>query len=99
MEEARQESGSTIEASGLLNLNSIEGAPYIQFAWLYKGSEKKPTHPNTLITGERFLAISDTWGRTTIWFYGRGEFWVGGEKHVLTKAAWSGCRRIFPIVR
>jgi len=72
LEEARQESGSTIEASGLLNLNSIEGALTSNLPGCIKAQRKNPLTPNTLMTGERFLAISDSWGRKTIWFDGRG---------------------------
>jgi hypothetical protein len=91
LEEARQESGSTIEASGLLNLNSIEGAPYIQFAWLYKGSEKKPTHPEHAHDwGEVFGYIGFVGQEDPYGSMGEVEFWVGGEKRVLTKSclAW-----------
>jgi quercetin dioxygenase-like cupin family protein len=86
-EEARQESGSTIKASGLLNLNSIEGAPYIQFAWLYSGSEAKPTHPEHAHDwGEVFGYIGDAGQENPYGPMGEVEFWVGGEKYVLTKS-------------
>ena len=86
-EEARQESGSTIKASGLLNLNSIEGAPYIQFAWLYSGSEAKPTHPEHAHDwGEVFGYIGDAGREDPYGPMGEVEFWVGGEKFVLTKS-------------
>ncbi len=86
-EEARQDSGSTIKASGLLNLNSIEGAPYIQFAWLYSGSEAKPTHPEHAHDwGEVFGYIGDAGQENPYGPMGEVEFWVGGEKYVLTKS-------------
>ena len=86
-EEVRQESKSTIKASGLLNLNSIEGAPYIQFAWLYSGSEAKPTHPEHAHDwGEVFGYIGYAGQEKPYGPMGEVEFWVGGEKYVLNKS-------------
>jgi hypothetical protein len=86
-EEVRQESKSTIKASGLLNLNSIEGAPYIQFAWLYSGSEAKPTHPEHAHDwGEVFGYIGYAGQEEPYGPMGEVEFWVGGEKYVLNKS-------------
>ncbi len=86
-EEAPQQSGSTIEASGLLNMSSIEGAPYIQFAWLYSGSEEKPTHPeHSHAWGEVFGYIGFVGQEDPFGTMGEVEFWVGGEKHVLTRS-------------
>jgi mannose-6-phosphate isomerase-like protein (cupin superfamily) len=87
LEEARQESGSTIESSGILSMNSIEGAPYIQFAWLYSGSEEKPTHPeHAHAWGEVFGYIGYVGQEDPYGPMGEVEFWVDGEKHVLTKS-------------
>lgn len=86
-DEARQESGSTIESSGILSMNSIEGAPYIQFAWLYSGSEEKPTHPEHAHSwGEVFGYIGFVGQDDPYGPMGEVEFWVDGEKHVLTKS-------------
>ena len=86
-EEAPQESGSTIESSGILSMNSIEGAPYIQFAWLYSGSEEKPTHPeHAHAWGEVFGYIGFVGQEDPYGPMGEVEFWIDGEKHVLTKS-------------
>ena len=86
-DEARQESGSTIKSSGIVDMKSIEGAPYIQFAWLYSGSEEKPTHPEHAHSwGEVFGYIGFTGQEDPYGSMGEVEFWVNGEKHVLTKS-------------
>ena len=86
-EEAPQESGSPIVSSGILSMNSIEGAPYIQFAWLYSGSEEKPTHPEHAHSwGEVFGYIGFTGQEDPYGPMGEVEFWVDGEKHVITKS-------------
>ena len=86
-EEARQEGGLPIESSGILSMNSIEGAPYIQFAWLYSGSEEKPTHPeHAHAWGEVFGYIGFVGQKDPYGPMGEVEFWIDGEKHVLTKS-------------
>lgn len=86
-EEAGRESGSTIESSGILSMNAIEGAPYIQFAWLYSGSEAKPTHPEHAHDwGEVFGYIGFTGQKDPYGPMGEVEFWIGGEKYILTKS-------------
>ena len=86
-DEAPQESESAIESSGILSMNSIEGAPYIQFAWLYSGSEKKPTHPeHAHAWGEVFGYIGFVGQEDPYGPMGEVEFWIDGEKHVITKS-------------
>ncbi len=86
-EEARQESASKIQSSGILNMNSIEGAPYIQFAWLYNGSEEKPTHPeHAHAWGEVFGYIGFVGQKDPHGPMGEVEFWINGEKHIITKS-------------
>ena len=87
-QEALQENESTIKASGILSMNSIEGAPYIQFAWLYSGSEAKPTHPEHAHDwGEVFGYIGFAGKNDPYGPMGEVEFWINGEKHVLTKSS------------
>ncbi len=86
-EEAGEERGSPIVSSGILSMNSIEGAPYIQFAWLYSGSEEKPTHPEHAHSwGEVFGYIGDVGQEDPYGPMGEVEFWIDGEKHVITKS-------------
>ena len=85
--EAREKSGSTIESTRLLDLDMVEGAPYIDFAWLWKGSEKAPTHPEHAHDwGEVFGYVGSVGQKDPRSLGGEVEFWLGGEKHVLTKS-------------
>ncbi len=87
LEEARQASGSTIESARILDLDLVEGAPYIDFVWMYKGYEKKPTHPeHSHEWGEIFGYIGSVGQQDPHNLGGEVEFWVDGEKHVLTKS-------------
>ncbi len=89
--EAREKSGSTIESARILDMDSIEGAPYIDFVWLYKGSEKNPTHPeHAHAWGEVFGYIGSVGQQDPHSLGGEVEFWIDGEKHVLTESclAW-----------
>ena len=79
--------GSKKESSGVLNMNSIDGAPYIQFAWLYSGSDEKPHHPEHAHSwGEIFGHIGFTGQEDPYGPMGEIEFWINGEKHVITKS-------------
>jgi quercetin dioxygenase-like cupin family protein len=85
--EARERSGSTIESARILDMDLIEGAPYIDFAWLYQGSEKKPTHPeHAHAWGEIFGYIGSAGQKDPHNLGGEVEFWIDGEKHVLTES-------------
>jgi hypothetical protein len=85
--EPRQDSGSKIQSSGLLSLNSIQGAPYIQFSWLYNGSQEKPSHPeHAHAWGEVFGYLGFVGQKDPHGPMGEVEFWINGEKHVLTKS-------------
>jgi quercetin dioxygenase-like cupin family protein len=86
-EEMRQKSGSTIEATRILDLDLVEGAPYIDFVWMYKGYEKNVTHPeHSHDWGEIFGYIGSVGQEDPHSLGGEVEFWVNGEKHVLTKS-------------
>jgi quercetin dioxygenase-like cupin family protein len=85
--EMRQKSGSTVESARILDLDLVEGAPYIDFAWLYKGYEKNTTHPEHAHEwGEIFGFIGSAGQGDPHNLGGEVEFWVDGEKHVLTKS-------------
>ena len=85
--ETRKKSGSTVESARILDMDSIEGAPYIDFAWLYKGSEKNPTHPEHAHSwGEIFGYIGSAGQEDPHNLGGKVEFWINGEKHVLAKS-------------
>ncbi len=85
--EMREKSGSTIESTRLLDLDLVEGAPYIDFAWLYSGYEKNVTHPeHSHDWGEIFGYIGSVGQKDPHSLGGEVEFWVNGEKHVLNKS-------------
>jgi len=86
-QQMRQESGSTIESARILDLDLVEGAPYIDFVWMYKGYEKNPTHPEHAHEwGEIFGYIGSVGQHDPHNLGGEVEFWVAGEKHVLNRS-------------
>ncbi len=89
--EMRAKSGSTIESTRILDLDLVEGAPYIDFVWMYKGYEKQVTHPEHAHDwGEIFGYIGSVGQQDPHSMGGEVEFWIDGEKHVLNKSclAW-----------
>jgi mannose-6-phosphate isomerase-like protein (cupin superfamily) len=78
---------STVEGTRLLDLDSVEGAPYIDFVYLWKGSEKGPNHPeHSHDWGEVFGFIGTN--RDDVYdLGGEIEFWLGGEKYLFTKSS------------
>ena len=85
--EMREKSGSTIESTRILDLDLVEGAPYIDFVWMHKGYEKNVTHPEHAHDwGEIFGYIGSAGQQDPRNLGGEIEFWVDGEKHVLTKS-------------
>jgi quercetin dioxygenase-like cupin family protein len=87
MAENRQQSGSTIESVRILDLDSVEGAPYIDFVWMYKGFEKNTTHPEHAHEwGEIFGYIGSVGQSDPHSLGGEVEMWMNGEKHVLSKS-------------
>jgi quercetin dioxygenase-like cupin family protein len=85
--EMREKSGSTIEATRILDLDLVEGAPYIDFVWMYKGYEKNATHPEHAHDwGEIFGYIGSVGQHDPYNLGGEVEFWIDGEKHVLNRS-------------
>jgi mannose-6-phosphate isomerase-like protein (cupin superfamily) len=78
---------STVEGTRLLDLDSVEGAPYIDFVYLWKGDEKGPNHPEHAHDwGEVFGFIGTN--RDDVYdLGGEIEFWLGGEKYLFTKSS------------
>ena len=78
---------STVEGTRLLDLDSVEGAPYIDFVYLWSGDEKGPNHPeHSHDWGEVFGFIGTN--RDDVYdLGGEIEFWLGGEKYLFTKSS------------
>lgn len=77
-----------MEATRLMDLDKIEGAPYIDFVWLWKGSEKGPDHAeHSHDWGEAFGFVGSKGRENPRDLGGEIEFWLGGEKHLITKSS------------
>ncbi len=78
---------STVEATRLLDLDSVEGAPYIDFVWLWKGSENTPNHPEHSHDWAEIFGFVGTGGQKDPYnLDGELELWLGGEKNLITKS-------------
>ena len=85
--ERRAKTNSTVESTRLLDLDAIEGAPYIDFVWLWKGSEQGPNHQaHSHDWGEVFGFVGTKGQQDPHNLGGEMELWLGGEKHLLTKS-------------
>ena len=85
--EAKKERSSTVESTRMLDLDGVEGAPYIDFVWLWKGSEKGPNHPEHSHDWAEIFGFVGTKGqKDPNNLDGEMELWVGGEKHLITKS-------------
>ena len=78
---------STVEGDRLLDLDSVEGAPYIDFVYLWKGSEKGPNHPEHSHDWGEVFGFIGTRREDPRDLGGEIEFWLGGEKYLITKSS------------
>jgi mannose-6-phosphate isomerase-like protein (cupin superfamily) len=86
--ELNKKNSSTVEGTRLLDLDSVEGAPYIDFVYLWKGNEKGPNHPEHSHDWGEVFGFIGTGGRGDVHdLGGEIEFWIGGEKHLFTKSS------------
>ena len=85
--EMRQKTGSTLEGTRLLDLDMVEGAPYIDFAWMWKGFEPVATHMEHKHDWGEIMGFVGSLGQKDPHNLGAEiEFYVGGEKHLVTKS-------------
>jgi quercetin dioxygenase-like cupin family protein len=78
---------STVKSTRLLDLDSVEGAPYVDFVWLWEGSEKGPDHEeHSHDWGEIFGFVGTLGQSNPNDLGGEIEFWLDGEKHLITKS-------------
>lgn len=87
MAEAKKKRSSTIQSTRLLDLDKVEGAPYIDFVWLWKGTEKGPNHPEHSHDWAEIFGFVGAQGQQDPYSLGSEiELYVGGEKNLLTKS-------------
>ncbi len=87
MAEAKKKRSSTIESTRLLDLDGVKGAHYIDFVWLWKGTEKGPNHPEHSHDWPEIFGFVGTKGQKDPYnLGGEIELYVGGEKNLLTKS-------------
>jgi quercetin dioxygenase-like cupin family protein len=87
-DEMGKKNSSTVEGMRLMDMDSIKGAPYIDFVWLWKGSEKGPNHPEHAHDWGEVFGFIGTKGRENPRdLGGEIEFWLDGEKHLITKSS------------
>jgi mannose-6-phosphate isomerase-like protein (cupin superfamily) len=86
-EEIHKRTGSTVQSTRLLDLDGIEGSPYVDFVWLWKGSEHGPNHEeHSHDWGEVFGFIGTKGPENPRDLGGEIELWLDGEKNLVTKS-------------
>ncbi len=89
MKEAQEKEASTVEATRLLSLDGtrIEGAPYADFVWLWKGSSKGYVEEEHVHDFDEYIGFIGTRGpQDPRGLGGEIEVWLGGEKYLITKS-------------
>ncbi|MBN2318510.1 MAG: hypothetical protein JXR49_05505 [Acidobacteria bacterium] len=86
-EELHAKIESTVEGTRLLDLDSVEGAPYVDFVWIWGGSEKGPNHEeHSHDWGEIFGFVGTLGPENPRELNGEIEFWLDSEKHLITRS-------------
>jgi mannose-6-phosphate isomerase-like protein (cupin superfamily) len=78
---------STVDGDRLLDLDSVDGAPYIDFVYLWKGSEKGPNHEEHAHDWGEVFGFIGTNREDPSDLGGELEFWLGGEKYLITRSS------------
>jgi len=87
-DEAARKRSSTVEGMRLMDLDRVEGAPYIDFVWMWKGSEKGPSHAEHAHEWGETFGFIGTKGREKPRDLGAEiEFYLDGEKHLITQSS------------
>jgi hypothetical protein len=82
------EKKSPIEGIRYLDLDQVEGSPYIDFIYVWSGGSNVSAHPeHSHDWGEVFGFIGTKGRGNTGDLGGEIQFWIGGEKHVITKSS------------
>jgi hypothetical protein len=87
-DDAAKKRQSTVEGIRYLDLDQVEGAPYIDFVYMWSGSENGPNHPEHAHDWGEVFGFIGTGGRgNTSDLGGDIEFWLGGEKYIISKSS------------
>ena len=89
MKEDRIKQQTTVEATRLLNMNTkrIEGSPYLDFVWLWKGNAKGYNEKQHYHEFDEFIGFIGTKGgqQDPQDLGGEMEVWLGSEKYSITR--------------
>lgn len=89
MKQMQQKSQSTVEATRIVDLDTTraEGAPYMDFVWLWKGSAKSYTEEEHTHNFDEVIGFIGSKGEKDPRELGSEmEVWLGGEKYLITKS-------------
>jgi len=89
MKQMQQKSESTVEATRIVDLDTTraEGAPYMDFVWLWKGSAKSYTEEEHVHDFDEAIGFIGSKGEGDPRdLGGEMEVWLGGEKYLITKS-------------
>lgn len=89
MKQSQQKSQSTVEATRIVDLDTTraEGAPYMDFVWLWKGSAKTYTEQEHTHDFDEAIGFVGSKGEKDPHdLGGEMEVWLGGEKYLITKS-------------
>ena len=89
MKEMQQKSQSTVEGTRIVDLDTTraEGAPYMDFVWLWKGSAKGYVEEEHIHDFDEAIGFVGSRGADQPRdLGGEMEVWLGGEKYLITKS-------------
>ena len=89
MKQMQQKSQSTVEGTRILDLDTTraEGAPYMDFVWLWKGSAKSYSEEEHVHDFDEVIGFIGSRGeKDPRELGGEMEVWLGGEKYLITRS-------------
>ncbi len=89
MKQMQQKSQSTVEGTRIVDLDTTraEGAPYMDFVWLWKGSAKGYSEEEHIHDFDEAIGFIGSKGESNPReLGGEMEVWLGGEKYLITRS-------------
>jgi mannose-6-phosphate isomerase-like protein (cupin superfamily) len=88
MKAMQQKSQSTVEGTRIVDLDTTraEGAPYMDFVWLWKGSSKGYVEEEHIHDFDEAIGFIGSRADNPRDLGGEMEVWLGGEKYLITKS-------------